>query len=54
MSGSADTERIAMLEQLEREKKKKKETAPIVGYSNLIKREFFKKDGPKREPMALL
>ena len=26
---------------------------PIVGFSNLIKRDFFKRDGPKREPMIL-
>ena len=27
---------------------------PIVGFSNLIKRDFFNRDGPKREPMVLL
>ena len=26
---------------------------PIVGFSNLIKRDFFNRDGPKREPMVL-
>lgn len=32
---------------------KKKVTIPIVGFSNLIKRDFFNRDGPKREPMIL-
>ena len=52
----ADSDYMAQLEieRLEAEKKKKKESKPIVGYSNLIKRDFFNLDGPKREPMALV
>ena len=54
MSNNSDTERKNLALLTDGKKGKKKEAAPIIGFSNLIKRDFHKRDGPKREPMPAI
>lgn len=53
INSSSERELVLELSQ-KKSKKKNDDTLNSNGYSSLIRRDFFNREGPKRQPMALV